>query len=98
MKPFSGRMLSDDQRIFNYRLSCIRRVVENAFCIMANRYGCLLTIINQNKDTVTSTVLACCILQNIMRIRHPGVHHGIVGNEDEHHRLMPGKWTQGVNL
>ena len=70
----------------------------NAFGIIANRLGCLLTTMNQHNDTVTSIVLACCVLHNIMRIRYPGVHHGIVDDEDEHHRLVPGQWRQGVNL
>ena len=26
------------------------------------------------------------------------MHHGIVDDEDEHHRLLPGQWRQGVNL
>ena len=33
-----------------------------------------------------------------MKIRYPGVHHGIGDDEDEHHRLVPGQWRQDVNL
>ena len=71
MKPFSARGLPHEERIFNYRLSCARRVVENAFGIMANRFGCLLTTMTQHPETVTYIVLACCMLHNIMRLRYP---------------------------
>ena len=36
MKPFSKRNLTDEERIFNYGLSCAHCIVENAFGILAN--------------------------------------------------------------
>ena len=40
MKPFAQRNLTIQQRKFNYRLSHARRIVENAFGILANRLLC----------------------------------------------------------
>ena len=37
MKPFSRQTMTHRERVFNYHISRARRVVENAFGIMANR-------------------------------------------------------------
>ena len=52
MKPHSSRDLTWVQRVFNYRLSRARRIVENAFGILAQRFGCLLGTMRQAPQTV----------------------------------------------
>ena len=60
MKPFPGRQLNNERRIFNYRLSRARRVVENAFGIMASRFGIFQSSINVDPTKAEIIVLACC--------------------------------------
>lgn len=38
LKPYSKYYAGHDEHIFNYRLSLARRVVENAFGILASRF------------------------------------------------------------
>ena len=97
MKPFSRRNLTDEVLIFNYRLSRARRVVENAFGIMANRYRCLLTTMQQTPDTVVKIVLACVIMHNLHRMRNPGQQNLLLDREGDNHKLVPGEWRhEGV--
>lgn len=71
LKPYPFRDMTDDQRIFNYRLSRGRRVVENAFGILANRFRVFLTTINLSADKVQCITLACCTLHNFLRAENP---------------------------
>lgn len=66
MKPYGGATLTQEQRIFNYRLSRARRVVENAFGILSNRFRCLLSTINAQPERVTKIVTAACVLHNFL--------------------------------
>ena len=37
MRPYPGRHLSEERKVFNYRLSRARRIVENAFGILSSK-------------------------------------------------------------
>lgn len=72
MKPFSmkGRSsLSNEEKVFNYRLSRARRTIENAFGILVMRWGCLRTEFLCTPDKVKIIVGACCALHNFLMNR-----------------------------
>ena len=96
MKPFSHRYLSREERIFNYRLSRGRRVVENAFGILANRFRCLLVTLLTHPDTAVHIVKACLCLHNIMRLRYPNMQNADLDVEDQQHNLRPGAWRDAA--
>lgn len=52
LKPYPLRNLTHEQRIYNYRISRGRRLVENAFGILANRFRVLLSAIYSPVDKV----------------------------------------------
>lgn len=66
MRPYSGKHLSVEQRIFNYRLSRARRYVECAFGIMANKWRILHRAINVKYEFATDIIKACCVLHNFV--------------------------------
>lgn len=98
MKPYSSKNLTHEERIFNYRLSRARRVVENAFGILANRFQVLLTTMQHHPDTVRLIVKACLLLHNLMRTRFPVLQNRLVDREQPNGALEPGAWRQGQNL
>ena len=99
MKPYSQRGLTNEERIFNYRLSRARNVVENAFGILANRFQILLTTMRHNPSTFKIIVKACIILHNFMRIRYPGLQNQLLDcPESDNTDFVPGAWRQDKNL
>ena len=71
MKPYSHCQLTREERIFNYRLFRARRVVENAFGILANIFQVLLTTMQHEAEAVGLIVKACPVLHNFMRTWYP---------------------------
>jgi len=66
MKPFPARNLTYEQRIYNYRLSRARRVVENAFGIMCSKFPGFSKAILLAPEKVETVVMACCCLHNFL--------------------------------
>ena len=69
MKPYPARDLDDEKRVYNYRLSRARRIVENAFGILASRFGVFQKPIPLCPEKVEVLVLAACVLHNFLRSR-----------------------------
>ena len=67
LKPFSGRELDGQKKIFNYRLSRSRRIVENLFGILTNRWRIYHSTIGLQPEFVERIVMATLILHNILR-------------------------------
>ena len=92
MKPYSHRFLTHEERIFNYRCSRARRVVENAFGILANRFRCLLTTLGISPDNARRITEACLVLHNTMRDRFPNLQNADLDGDDRNGQMVPGAW------
>ncbi|CAJ0946971.1 unnamed protein product [Ranitomeya imitator] len=95
LKPFAQRTLTQERRIFNYRLS-------RAFGIMANRFRVFHTAINLKLPSIDFVVLACCVLHNFLR-RHDTSSYSppsfIDAVDARTGDIVPGEWrTQPDNF
>lgn len=66
MRPYPGRGLTDEQRVFNYRLSRARRISENAFGILSARWRIFRRVCNLKPTHVDSVVRACVVIHNYL--------------------------------
>ena len=98
LKPYPVRLLNRPQRIFNYRLSRARRIVENGFGILANRWRCMLTTMHQEPQNATTIVKACITLHNVIRKRQPQMDANEVDRVGVEGDIIPGRWRQGMQL
>jgi hypothetical protein len=92
MKPYSQRHLSTMQRIYNYRISRGRRIIENAFGILAQRWQILLGTMQHAPGTVRLIIEACVCLHNLMRMRCPGITNILLDTEGPDHQIILGSW------
>lgn len=68
MTPFAGiHPKGSKERIFNYRLSRARRVVENAFGIMSAKFRVLRSTMILSPKSAKTIVLATVHLHNFLR-------------------------------
>ncbi|KAE8291511.1 hypothetical protein D5F01_LYC11119 [Larimichthys crocea] len=79
MRPYPGLNINHQKRIFNYRLSRPRMVVENAFGILSSRW--------RIRHTVDTIVMAACILHNFLLV--PGETVGLLAEAEQQGRNLP---------
>ena len=66
MKPYGNCHLTNNQRIFNYRLSRARRVAENSFGMLVSRFEVFKKAINLSPHKASTITLACSYLHNYL--------------------------------
>ncbi|XP_026476143.1 protein ANTAGONIST OF LIKE HETEROCHROMATIN PROTEIN 1-like [Ctenocephalides felis] len=93
MKPFPFRDQPVENRVFNYRLSRARRVVENAFGLLSMRFRFLRKPVELCPQKVIKLVQAACVLHNylIEKKSTKYVSEGTVDME-KNGRLIEGCW------
>ncbi|CAN7983390.1 unnamed protein product [Ixodes hexagonus] len=105
MRPYPRKSQFEQthqRRIFNYRLSRARRVVENTFGIMAQRWRILRRPFKATNENVTRIVSACVALHNFL-LQESAVSRaaycppGTADYEDWHGQLTEGSWRAEEN-
>lgn len=93
-KPFPHRTAMGDEKIFNYRLSRARRIVENAFGLLCTRFRLLLRTLELDVLNAMQVVRACIALHNFLMSRKDKCYSapGSIDNEDEFGNVVPGSW------
>ena len=100
LRPYPGKFLPENKRIFNYRLSRARRIIENSFGIMASKFRIFRRPIIANPEKVTKITKAACCLHNYLKISEScspsSQRHycppGYADHEDRSGNLIPGNW------
>lgn len=69
MRPYSAQVITDDEpkKVYNYRQSRARRVVENAFGLLTKKFKWYSTKYNMLPKNVDKIILATVVLHNFLR-------------------------------
>lgn len=100
MRPYSDHNLEEKKRIFNYRLSRARRIIENAFGILVSRWRIFRKPICMYPKTVDKIIMATICLHNFLETVNdltPANNRlycplNFVDVEQENGDIIPGTW------
>lgn len=98
MKPYPHRSAIGDEKVFNYRLSRARRIIENAFGVMSARFRILLRTMELNPQNAISVTRACIILHNFLLSINDQRYcpRGFMDSELEDGTIVPGAWRNHI--
>lgn len=93
MRPFPGK-LPEAERIYNYRHSRARRVIENAFGILRARWRIFSHPIKASIENTERYVISCLCLHNYLRQTENSLYtpHGFVDFEHADGKIKDGEW------
>lgn len=94
LKPYAVRNLTGTQRVFNYRLSRARRIIENVFGIMSAVFRVLRSRILLSPAKAGQVTKACVVLHNFLITRNQRVYapNGSFDRFLPNGTLMEGNW------
>jgi hypothetical protein len=73
LRPYGGKNLCENKRVFNYRLSRARRFIERSFGILTNNENFTPTTKCQHRYG-RHIVKPCVVLHNFVRVRDGNSH------------------------
>lgn len=100
MRPYPKYgSLTQQQKIFNYRLSRARRVVENAFGIMSMKFRILKSSVNCKLETMDLILKTTCILHNFLLGSDLSRHNfTTLVDREVNGQIIPGSWRNSSSL
>ena len=95
MRPYPRR-LTEEQIIFNYRLSRVRRVIENTFGILVARWRIFHTPIISSIENAERYVCAAITLHNYLRLSQNARYcpNGFTDSESSSGNVALGEWRR----
>ena len=98
MKPYHGKCLLEDKRLYNYRHSRARRTIENSFEILSAKWMIFRRPRSAAVDTVEKIIRAAVCLHNYLRQTDTANYTsaGFVDSENGDGDIIPGNWRNTV--
>ena len=101
MKPYTNLGQSRPQRIYSYRLSRARRIVENAFGLLQLRFRVFTNNMFVHPRKVRKIVHCGVILHNLFLARMPLMRHAgreVDHESADHEHVIPGEWREAADV
>ncbi|KAA0721497.1 hypothetical protein E1301_Tti020112 [Triplophysa tibetana] len=96
MRPYPQKDMDHGRRVFNYRVSRARSMVENAFGILANRFRVFRSNICLEPEKVVKITMAALCVHNFLLERRSDAYTpaGFTDWEDGDHTVVKGAWRR----
>ena len=98
MRPYPDK-LTEEQAIFNYRLSRCRRVIENTFGILRARWRIFSRPVKASVENIKRYTQAAVCLHNYLRQTENALYSpsGFIDSENSSGEIKHGEWRRIVD-